>query len=65
MNATSLKEKFNEVFWVDELGMYRDNDTTTLCPQDANSMAVQSDDVANAGAVCQHEELERGRAGRA
>ena len=40
MNATSLKEKFNEVFWVDELGMYRDNDTTTLCPQDANSFAV-------------------------
>lgn len=39
-NATSLKTKFNEVFWVDELGMYRDNDTTTLCPQDANSFAV-------------------------
>ena len=39
-NATALKVKFNEVFWVPELGMYRDNDTTTLCPQDANSFAV-------------------------
>jgi len=39
-NATSLKSKFNEVFWVADLGMYRDNDTTTLCPQDANSLAV-------------------------
>lgn len=32
--------KFNEVFWADDLGMYRDNDTTTLCPQDANFLAV-------------------------
>ncbi|THG99300.1 hypothetical protein EW145_g7294 [Phellinidium pouzarii] len=39
-NATGIKEKYNEVFWVDSLGMYRDNDTTTLCPQDANSFAV-------------------------
>lgn len=39
-NATNLKSKFNEVFWVESLGMYRDNDTTTLCPQDANSFAV-------------------------
>lgn len=39
-NATSVKTNFNKVFWVDELGMYRDNDTTTLCPQDANSFAL-------------------------
>ncbi|KAI0681905.1 Six-hairpin glycosidase-like protein [Cerioporus squamosus] len=39
-NATALKTKFNEVFWLPSAGMYRDNDTTTLCPQDANSMAV-------------------------
>lgn len=31
---------FNEAFWVPEFGLYRDNQTTTLCPQDANSMAV-------------------------
>ncbi len=39
-NATALKGRFNEVFWLPTAGMYRDNDTTTLCPQDANSMAV-------------------------
>ncbi|KAF9007092.1 Six-hairpin glycosidase-like protein [Cyathus striatus] len=31
-NATALKAKFNDAFWVDS--------TTTLCPQDANSFAV-------------------------
>ena len=39
-NATNLKGRFNDVFWLPSEGMYRDNDTTTLCPQDANSMAV-------------------------
>ncbi|CAL1697713.1 unnamed protein product [Somion occarium] len=39
-NATALKSKYNEVFWLSSEGMYRDNETTTLCPQDANSMAV-------------------------
>ncbi|RPD76861.1 Six-hairpin glycosidase [Lentinus tigrinus ALCF2SS1-7] len=40
VNATALKAKYNDVFWLSSAGMYRDNDTTTLCPQDANSMAV-------------------------
>ncbi|EMD35216.1 glycoside hydrolase family 78 protein [Gelatoporia subvermispora B] len=39
-NASALKEKYNEVFWLPSRGMYRDNETTTLCPQDANSLAV-------------------------
>ena len=39
-NATALKARFNEAFWLPSAGMYRDNTTTTLCPQDANSMAV-------------------------
>ncbi|KAF5378587.1 hypothetical protein D9615_007106 [Tricholomella constricta] len=39
-NATALKEKFNEAFWLESAGMYRDNQTTTLCPQDANSFAI-------------------------
>ncbi|PIL26169.1 hypothetical protein GSI_11924 [Ganoderma sinense ZZ0214-1] len=42
-NATNLKGRFNDVFWLPSAGMYRDNDTTTLCPQDANSMAVLYD----------------------
>ncbi|GJE95602.1 glycoside hydrolase family 78 protein [Phanerochaete sordida] len=39
-SAAALKTRFNEVFWLPSAGMYRDNSTTTLCPQDANSMAV-------------------------
>lgn len=39
-NATALKAKFNEAFWLEDAGLYRDNQTTTLCPQDANSFAV-------------------------
>lgn len=39
-NATNLKVKFNEAFWVESAGLYRDNVTTTLHPQDANSFAV-------------------------
>ncbi|KAL0952961.1 hypothetical protein HGRIS_007172 [Hohenbuehelia grisea] len=39
-NATTLKTNFNDVFWLSSAGMYRDNQTTTLCPQDANSFAV-------------------------
>lgn len=40
INAAMLKDNFNEVFWLSDAGMYRDNDTTALCPQDANSMAI-------------------------
>ncbi|KAK0200614.1 Six-hairpin glycosidase [Desarmillaria ectypa] len=39
-NATALKAKYNEAFWVEDAGMYRDNMMTTLCLQDANSLAV-------------------------
>lgn len=39
-NATALKQVFNDVFWLADVGMYRDNATTTLCPEDANSFAV-------------------------
>ncbi|ESK87374.1 glycoside hydrolase family 78 protein [Moniliophthora roreri MCA 2997] len=39
-NATKLKEAFNREFWMEDIGMYRDNSSTTLAPQDANSFAV-------------------------
>jgi hypothetical protein len=35
-----LKQRFNGAFWDENAGMYRDNLTTTLHPQDANSLAV-------------------------
>jgi hypothetical protein len=31
---------FNEVLWLPWAGMYRDNETTTLCPQDGNPLAI-------------------------
>lgn len=39
-SATSLKKRYNEVLWLPSAGMFKDNETTTLCPQDANSMAI-------------------------
>lgn len=38
--AAAIKEAANELLWVEEEGMYRDNETTTLMPQDGNSWAV-------------------------
>ncbi|KAF9450982.1 glycoside hydrolase family 78 protein [Macrolepiota fuliginosa MF-IS2] len=39
-NATALKGRFNDAFWDEGAGLYKDNLTTTLHPQDANSFAV-------------------------
>ncbi|KAH9919649.1 Six-hairpin glycosidase [Fomitopsis serialis] len=39
-NASALKTTFNDAFWLEDEGMYRDNLTSTLCPQDANSLAI-------------------------
>ncbi|PCH42963.1 glycoside hydrolase family 78 protein [Wolfiporia cocos MD-104 SS10] len=39
-NASTLKTTFNDAYWWATEGMYRDNLTSTLCPQDANSLAV-------------------------
>ena len=39
-NASALKAAYNDLLWLPCRGMYRDNDTTVLCPQDGNSLAV-------------------------
>ncbi|KAF8060784.1 glycoside hydrolase family 78 protein [Lyophyllum atratum] len=39
-NATSLKSAYNRLLWDNTTGMFRDNPTTTLIPQDGNSLAV-------------------------
>ncbi|KAI0724800.1 Six-hairpin glycosidase [Fomitopsis betulina] len=39
-NASALKSVFNDAFWLADAGMYRDNLTSTLTPQDANSFAI-------------------------
>ncbi|KAJ3569435.1 hypothetical protein NP233_g5042 [Leucocoprinus birnbaumii] len=39
-NASSLKEAINNILWDDQVGLYRDNDLSTIHPQDGNAMAV-------------------------
>lgn len=39
-DATVLKAAYNTMLWDASAGMYRDNDSTTLHPQDGNSLAV-------------------------
>ncbi|EIN13196.1 Six-hairpin glycosidase [Punctularia strigosozonata HHB-11173 SS5] len=38
--ASTLKSSANTLLWDDSAGMYRDNETTTLHPQDGNAWAV-------------------------
>ncbi|KIK50530.1 glycoside hydrolase family 78 protein [Collybiopsis luxurians FD-317 M1] len=52
-NASSLKTNFNNAFWMPEVGMYRDNTTTTLAPQDANSFAILFNLTMNASQAAQ------------
>ncbi|KAA1466954.1 glycoside hydrolase family 78 protein [Dentipellis sp. KUC8613] len=40
LNATTQKAAFNQAFWDSEAGMFRDNATTSLHPQDGNSLAL-------------------------
>ncbi|TFK44722.1 Six-hairpin glycosidase [Crucibulum laeve] len=39
-NATALKHSFNALLWDNSAGMFRDNDASSLHPQDGNSLAV-------------------------
>ncbi|KAG6911144.1 hypothetical protein DXG01_003884 [Tephrocybe rancida] len=39
-NATALKTAYNTLLWDDTAGMFRDNPTSTLHPQDGNALAV-------------------------
>lgn len=39
-NGTIHKQRYNDLLWDAAAGLYRDNETTTLHPQDANSFAV-------------------------
>ncbi|KAL1609892.1 hypothetical protein SLS60_001557 [Paraconiothyrium brasiliense] len=51
--ATAEKIKFaaNELLWNDKAGMYIDNETTTLMPQDGNSWAVVSNLTLNSSQI--------------
>lgn len=49
--AERLKTSANERLWNNEAGMYIDNETTTLMPQDGNSWAVVANLTLNASQV--------------
>ncbi|KAK3703778.1 hypothetical protein LTR37_014224 [Vermiconidia calcicola] len=41
--AATIRESANRLLWNETAGLYHDNETTTLMPQDGNSWAVVSD----------------------
>jgi hypothetical protein len=46
-NMTTIKAAANALLWDATAGMYRDNDTSTLLPQDGNVWAIRSGLVQN------------------
>ncbi|KAK0485990.1 glycoside hydrolase family 78 protein [Armillaria novae-zelandiae] len=47
-NASAVKSAFNEILWDSSAGMFRDNENTSLHPQDGNSLAVLYNVTTNA-----------------
>ncbi|KAG7449503.1 glycoside hydrolase family 78 protein [Guyanagaster necrorhizus] len=47
-NASAVKSAFNELLWDSSAAMFRDNEITSLHPQDGNSLAVLYNITANA-----------------
>ncbi|KAF2657971.1 glycoside hydrolase family 78 protein [Lophiostoma macrostomum CBS 122681] len=54
--ASTIKSSANALLWNDSLGMYIDNETTTLTPQDGNSWAIVSNltNSTQASSISQH-----------
>lgn len=50
-NASSIKVAFNELLWDESAGLFKDNDTSTLHPQDGNSLAVLFNLTNNASQI--------------
>lgn len=49
--ADKIKAATNELLWVEDSGMYIDNETTTLMPQDGNSWAIVSNITLNSSQI--------------
>jgi hypothetical protein len=39
--AATIKEAANNLLWVESAGLYKDNETTTLNPQDGNGKELR------------------------
>ncbi|EMC93052.1 glycoside hydrolase family 78 protein [Baudoinia panamericana UAMH 10762] len=49
--AAGIKASANRLLWNDTAGMYRDNETTTLMPQDGNCWAILANLTANSSQI--------------
>lgn len=50
-NASSIKTAFNDLLWDEAAGLFKDNDMSTLHPQDGNSLAVLFNLTTNASQI--------------
>ncbi|KAJ4477471.1 glycoside hydrolase family 78 protein [Lentinula aciculospora] len=50
-NASSIKATFNDLLWNEAVGLFSDNDMSTLYPQDGNSLAVLFNLTKNASQI--------------
>ncbi|KAF5389069.1 hypothetical protein D9757_004994 [Collybiopsis confluens] len=50
-NATSVKAAINDLLWDEGAGLFKDNDASTLHPQDGNSLAVLFNATNNASQI--------------
>ncbi|PIL35418.1 hypothetical protein GSI_02145 [Ganoderma sinense ZZ0214-1] len=61
--AASLQSAAIPLLWQPDVGLFKDNETTTLAPQDGNAWAVKSGLVTNASQVAQISEALQARWG--
>ncbi|KAJ4362511.1 hypothetical protein N0V83_010605 [Neocucurbitaria cava] len=61
LTASRIKQAANALLWNNEAGMYIDNETTTLMPQDGNAWAVVSNLTLNASQISSISEKLQGR----
>ncbi|KAJ3775643.1 glycoside hydrolase family 78 protein [Lentinula raphanica] len=50
-NASTIKAEFNDLLWDEAAGLFRDNEMSTLHPQDGNSLAVLLNLTNNASQI--------------
>ncbi|TBU60052.1 Six-hairpin glycosidase [Dichomitus squalens] len=62
--AAGIQAAAIPLLWQPDVGLFRDNETTTLAPQDGNSWAVKSGLVTNASQVVQISNALQGRWGQ-
>ena len=61
--ATGVQSAAQTLLWQPDVGLFKDNETTTLAPQDGNTWAVKSGLVTNASQIVQISEALQARWG--